>query len=146
MEEQKKPSFLKTMFNGAKGYVKGLLAGGAVGAISGAAIGAIIALVTGNIASVGEVVLEGIKFGTLALGSIGAMAGTMTEVVRTREAAQVSGQEVANVAKIALAQGIGIGHQIAQAEAQEAAQAGTKFRDKIAQERATRGTAQQQVH
>jgi hypothetical protein len=78
------------------------------------------------------------------MGSIGALAGTTTGVVKSREQGQVSAQDVVNVATISYAQGMGVGHSIGKEQA--ATEAQSHFRDKILKERAARGQGQQQVH
>ena len=146
---QKKPSFFASMISGVNGWVKGLIAGGLIGAVMGAAIGAVVALVTGSFeggikaAEIGAAALNTAGMSAAFMGSIGSLAGTVTEVVRSREAAMPSGNDIVNVAKISYAQGIATGHAISQ---QQEAVEQTKWRDKVSQERA--GAVQQppQVH
>src|SRR5262245_20877852 len=101
-----KPSFFHSMRSGISGFSKGLFAGGAVGALNGLVVGAILAIFSGP-----GVILGSIATGIALFASVGAFSGTVTEVVRSREAHQVSGQDVANVANIAFAQGVQVGHQ-----------------------------------
>ena len=156
--EEKKPSFFSSTMDGIQGTIKGTLAGGAVGAVAGAAVAAIGALVfpgaaealastltasgidlAGTLGAIGTATAVGATAGAATLGSVGASAGMVTEIVRGREETQISGEDVANVAKISYAQGISVGHAIAQ---EQQAEVSTKFRDKIAQQRAQAQQAQ----
>ncbi len=161
MEEKK--SFFGSVMDGIGGFIKGALAGGAVGVIAGAAIAAVGALIFPGAAEAflggfipeaagqgiatlgitGASALTGATLGGMTMGAVGGYSGMATEVVRGREATQVSGEDVANVAKISYAQGMMVGHNIAQ---EQQTGASNKFRDKIAQERAARATQQQQMH
>lgn len=163
MEEKK--SFLGSVMDGIGGFIKGAFTGGAIGAIGGAAIAAVGALVfpgaaetlltaitastgagaavaTNAIANVGIVGLStitGAVAGASTFGAVGGYSGMATEVIRGREAGQVSGEDVANVAKISYAQGVMVGHNIAQ---EQQAEVSTKFRDKVMQQRAQTQQAQ----
>ena len=103
------------MMSGINGYAKGFLAGGAVGAFTGLLVGAVIAIVAGPAAIVG-----GLMAGMSLFATVGGFSGMATEIVRGREAHQVSGADVTNVAKVALAQGVSVGHQQTMAQAAEA--------------------------
>jgi hypothetical protein len=113
-----KPTFFQSMMSGIKGWTKGLFAGGAVGAATGLIVGAIIGLLPG--VALATAAAYGLGYGTLLFASVGATSGAVTEVVRSREAHQVSGQDVTNVAKIAFAQGVSVGQQVTLAQADEA--------------------------
>jgi hypothetical protein len=138
----KKPSFFGSMMNGITGTVKGTLAGGAVGIITGAAIGAIAGLATGGLAlaAVAGAAVTGAMIGGAALALIGSAAGMVTGVVRHREAAQPSAQDVVSVAKVSFAQGVSVGHNIGHEHAS------TAFRDREAQRRAAAAAQSQQIH
>lgn len=159
-KEMNKPGFLTSMLSGIRGYAKGFFAGGAIGAITGAVIGGVVALFSPDAGlAIGKAVFDlGTTSGLLAgaaggaaiigtgLASIGSLAGMATEVVRSREAGQPTAQDVVNVAKISFAQGVGVGHQVSQAEQQAAQQeTGTAWRDKIEKARAAQ-QPQQQLH
>ncbi len=151
MEEKK--SFLDSTTDGMWGFIKGALTGGVIGALAGAAIAGIAALVfpgvgevlgaaiTGQAATLSKVgvTLVGGLVGASTFGAIGGYSGMATEVIRGRESTQISGQDVANVAKISYAQGMMVGHNIAQ---EQQAEVTTKFRDKVAQQRAQTQQAQ----
>lgn len=169
MMEPQKPSFLKSTFSGMKGWVKGLLAGGAVGVIAGGLIGAVAGLIvpgageaimgalststgvaatatTASIVSMGAIgggAAAGAALGGAMLAGVGATAGTLTGVVQSRDQGQVQAEDVVNVAKISYAQGMGMGQQMGREQAAHEAQ--THFRDKIMKERAARGQSQQQM-
>ena len=133
-----KPSFLSSVASGIKGWAKGLLVGGMLGAASGAVIGAIVGVATAGFAAPALAIIgTGMIMGASILGGAGAMAGTMTEVVRSRETAPAA-DDVLNVAKISYAKGVSDGHQLAQEQ-------GTKWQD---QEKARAGarSASQLVH
>ncbi len=158
--EAKKPSFFSSVMSGIKGFIKGSLAGGVVGIVAGAAVATVLALIApeaslevlkvsapgalGTIGTVGTAAVSGAFSGAGLFGLIGGYSGMATEVVKSREAGQVTAQDVVGVAKLSYAQGIGVGHQIAQA--QEAETGSTKFRDKIAKERAQAAQQTQQLH
>lgn len=136
-----KPSFLSSVVSGAKGWVKGLLAGGVVGVVTGGLVGVVVGVATGGfgIAALGAAGV-GAYVGGSILGSIGSLAGTVTEVVRSREAGQPSANDILNVAKVSYAQGIATGHALSQQQQQEAEQ--TAFRDRIIKERAAAAQSQ----
>ncbi|MFO0388413.1 MAG: hypothetical protein ACK502_01645 [Alphaproteobacteria bacterium] len=170
--EEKKTSFLDSTTDGMWGFVKGALTGGAIGAIGGAAVAAVVALIapdmigsllaSGSVATgeVGAAAVAGAtavslgagpvatasviggSVGGAILSTVGGFSGMATEVIRGREAAQVSGEDVANVAKISYAQGVMVGHNIAQ---EQQAEVSTKFRDKVAQQR-TQAQQAQKTH
>ena len=132
IETPKKASFLGSVASGITGWAKGLLAGGSVGAIAGTAVAAVVDLFTTGGVTIASA-LAGMGLGAVTLGTIGSTAGMMTGVVRSREAAQPSAEDVLNVAKISFTQGIAVGHEIGQAQQIEVAD--TKWRKKIDQER-----------
>jgi hypothetical protein len=105
-----KPSFLGSMMSGVGGYVKGLLAGGAIGAITGGILGAVVTL--GNPLGIAA----GAAIGGATLGGIGALAGTVTGVVKAREAQAPAAQDVVNLANITFAQGVATGQQLEHAK------------------------------
>jgi hypothetical protein len=150
-----KPGFLSSMMSGIKGWVKGAIAGGVIGLIAGAVIGGVVALInpvagaevfaltTAETASLGAATITVIGTalaGASALGSLGGLAGAMTEVVRSREAAQPSAQDIVGVAKMSFAQGVAVGHNIAQQQQQE--QAGPSFVERENQRRAAAAQSQ----
>jgi hypothetical protein len=145
-EDNAKPSFLRSVMSGIGGYIKGALTGVTVGGLTGAGIGALVGIATGG---VGAAAALGAALGASLLGTIGATAGTMTAIVRNREAAQPSADDVVKVAKISFAQGVAVGHNLEQAAGQQAEMAETsKWRDKYAQEQAARamGSPSQSIH
>jgi hypothetical protein len=156
-DEFKKPSFFRSVMSGIAGYAKGALAGGLVGVIAGGLIGAIagvfipgageaiaaaIGLNTGT-AIGGAAALAGAAggagIGGSILASVGSLAGAVTGVVKSREAATPSAQDVVNVAKISFTQGVAVGHQVGQEEAS------SKWRDRIAQQRGAQVTPTTQL-
>lgn len=166
MADNQKPSFISSVISGTKGYIKGMLGGGIVGALAGLAIGAVIALLSpasgitmlgaisteaaSTLATAGMTTFAGALSGSLLgasfFGSVGGLAGAMTNVVKSREAAAPSASDVVGVAKATFAQGIAVGVQLAK-EQGAAEPESTKFRDKVAQERAAQAaTVSQQVH
>lgn len=144
-----KASFFSSVMGGIGGYFKGMLAGGVVGAAGGALVGAVIAgftLLTGGVgtlgvaaAVVGAQALSGALIGGSALASIGAIAGAITGVVKTREANQPTAQDVVNVAKISFAQGVAVGHHL------EQAQGHGQHADRYLKEKAAQAMAERQV-
>lgn len=138
-----KPSFAFSMLSGVKGWVKGLLAGGLTGLVVGGVVGAAAGLLTGGVgAIVGGMITGGYTGGSI-LGSIGALAGMATEVVRSREVSQPSANDIVNVAKVSYAQGIAAGHAIAQD--QQAGQS-TQWQDKETQRRAAAAQQSPTLH
>lgn len=160
MAGQNKPSFFRSMMMGVGGYIKGTIEAGIVGILAGAAIGAVagalfpaaIATSIAALAASGGITATGaltagtaaiygaIAGGTIGgglLSSIGALSGTFTSVIKSRETAKPAAEEIAHVANAAFVQGMVTGQQAAQE------QQSTHFRDRIAQERAL--AAQQQV-
>jgi hypothetical protein len=75
--EEQKPSFLRSTWEGIKGYIKGSLAGALIGIVGGAAIGAAIAAifpvtVPFMIAAAGTLGLSGLASGGIAAAGTGA--------------------------------------------------------------------------
>lgn len=143
-----KPTFFQSMKSGINGYIKGLFAGGAVGAVTGALVGAAVAgLAAAGVITIGATTLGAIGIGALVganiFAGIGALSGMATEVVRSRERGQVSGQDVANVANIAFAQGITVGHELTVQNEQAAGKKSDHFRKMVEERRAH--TEQQQI-
>jgi hypothetical protein len=125
-----KPSFLSSMWSGVKGYVKGGLVGAGLGILLGAAVGALVGTFfpIDFVTATGEAIkiagtASGAAFGAGALGtvfgSIGALSGMATDVVRSREMGQPTANDIVNVAKVSYAQGIATGHAIAQEQEQQ---------------------------
>ena len=143
-----KPSFFKSTKEGIAGFIKGTLAGGLVGIIAGGLVGAIIGAATGGfgLAVTGAGALLGAAYGGAVLGSIGSLAGTMTGVVRSREAGQVSGQDVTNIANIAFAQGLSMGHERAMASPETSGPESRKFREMIDRQREQAATQSKSIH
>jgi len=128
-----KPSFFSSVVSGIKGYFKGIVAGGVVGAITGGIVGVVIAIATANpLAIVGAAVMGGMFF-----AGIGAIAGTTTEVVRSRQQAYHSAADTATVADIAFSQGVAMGRN---QEIADSAQ--RKFREAEEKRRAAEQAAQ----
>ena len=134
------PSFVSSTVSGITGFVKGALAGGGIGGIGGALVGALMVAVSAAIFSnpltwlaVGAGAAASAGIGASALGAIGAAAGTITGVMRSREANQPSAQDMVNIAKISFAQGVSVGHNIEHAAQ---VQHGTKHRDEVKTQRA----------
>ena len=92
-------------------------------------------------AFLGAAATLGSGIGAATLGLIGAAAGTITGVVKSREVPQPGMENVANIAKVSFAQGVAVGHSIEQA----AHQGTTKHQDKITTERAAMAMAERQV-
>lgn len=137
-----RPSFIKSVMSGIVGFVDGVIAGGLIGAVGGAIVGAIYAVVTGDVANAGTIATESAALSGTLMGSVGGVAGAMTGVVKSREAGVPSAQDITNAVNIAFAQGVGVGHNIAQVQQIEETQAlakmrgeENKWRDKIAAER-----------
>lgn len=144
IQEPQRTSFAESLASGIGGFIKGAFSGGLIGAIGGAAVGAILALTGVLTGGVGAAALAAAAWGAAGMGAVGALAGTTTGVVQSREKNQVSAQDVVNVATISYAQGMGVGHHLAQEQAAEQKQ--SHFRDKILKERAARSADQQHVH
>ena len=119
---EKKPSFFSSVMSGIGGYVKGAISAALAGGIGGALIGAVIGgitLATGGAATIpaaiGAVALSalgGAGIGAAVMAPLGALAGMITGVVKSREAGQPSAKDVINVAKISFAQGVQAGAQL----------------------------------
>lgn len=140
-----KPSFFSTTLSGITGSIKGALTGLAVGAALGAAIGATIAVATvgfGIPALLGGAIL-GAQYVGIPMGVIGAMSGTMTGVVTSREQGSPTAGDMMNVAKMAYSQGVSVGRQMEQEQGK--GQESTKWRDRYAQEQAAKATDQGQT-
>jgi len=112
---EQKPSFIYSVIKGVGGFVKGALAGGTVGAVGGGLLGTIAMLAEmvfawqpGFVLAFG-VIKMGAIIGAAAFGAIGALSGAMTDIVRSRETAQLSAEDVVAVAKISYAQGLANG-------------------------------------
>lgn len=143
-----KPSFFKSMWDGIDGYVKGgivaALAGAAVGTVIGLGVGllapaAVMATAIGSVigsAPLGGAVLGAILGGT-TLFPIGALSGTITGVVKSRETEQPKAEEIAHVANASFTQGMIVGHQAAHEQEHS-----TAFRDRLAKEREAQMLAQ----
>lgn len=150
-ELPKKPSFFASVASGIGGFIKGTLAGGFMGVIGGGLIGA-LAIAVGaimggplTIAAVGASALLGATIGASALATVGAAAGTMTSVVRSREAGQPTAEDVVNVAKISFAQGVSVSMMQGAALAQQQPET-THNRDKLAAQRAGAMAASQVIN
>lgn len=164
-ELPKKPSFISSVASGIGGFIKGALSGGIMGALGGALVGlaavgiAAIVIPTAPIAAaagflglaadatvgavLGSAALTGAAVGGAALATVGAGAGTMTGVIRSREEGQPKAEDIVNVAKISFAQGVAVGHNI---EHSAQVQHGhTKHADKVTNERAAMAMAERQV-
>lgn len=128
-------SFLGSLTDGVKGFAKGLLAGGVAGALIGGVVGATIGLLTGGVGIVGAMALAGALNGGAILASIAAPAGTVTGVIKGREAAQPSTQDVVNLANMAFAQGVAVGHERAMENPEKSQQESRQFRDMIEKQR-----------
>ena len=122
---QSKPSFSTSVLSGVGGYIKGAItaaiAGGIGGAIIGAALGG-LALATGGAASIGlafgaiaSSAISGSIVGAAILAPLGALAGLVTGVVRSRETASPTAKDIVNVAKISFSQGVHVGSQLEKA-------------------------------
>ena len=147
-----KPSFLSSFTKGAVGFFKGALIGGAAGALLGGIIAA--GLVTSGLwapvaaaaAANLSVTTFGVTLGALAgaefFGSVGAISGLATEVVRSRETASPDTQDMVNAVKVAYAQGMEVGHSM------EKERSGTHFQDKVKKEReaVALNNPSQQIH
>lgn len=109
------PSFMRTMMSGVKGFFKGAVAGGAVGSIAGAVMGAAALMASfsfGNAIGSLDVpftMAAASAAGTAIFAAIGAISGTMTDIVRCRETNHFSTQDVVTVAQISYAQGLSQG-------------------------------------
>jgi hypothetical protein len=153
LELPKKASFFSSVMSGIGGYFKGMLAGGVVGAVGGALVGAVIAgitLATGGVATagiaaalIGGQALTGALIGGSALASIGAIAGAITGVVKSREANQPTAEDVVNVAKISFAQGVAVGHNLEHAQHHQ--QGKGQHADRYLKEKAAVAMAERQV-
>ncbi|MFW0776616.1 MAG: hypothetical protein ACN2B6_02730 [Rickettsiales bacterium] len=142
-------SFIESVSAGIRGYAKGLLVGGATGAVAGAVVGAIAVAVTGGglgLAALGAGALTGALSAGAAFAAIGAIAGLATDVVRSREKNQVSAEDVTNVANIAFAQGLAMGHDRAMNSPETSAAESRKFREMIEQQRAQSTSQGKSIH
>ncbi len=114
-----KPSFVSSVLSGVGGYIKGAIAAGIAGGVGGAIVGAALgglALATGGastiglaLAAVASSTVSGAVMGAAILAPLGALAGLITGVVRSREPEQASAKDIINVAKISFAQGVQVG-------------------------------------
>ena len=141
MAEQNKPSFFSSTMSGIGGYFKGAIAGALVGAAALAAITGILALTP--LATAGAIGIAA-AWGAGIFGSVGAVAGATTGVVKSREVAQVDAQDVVNVANIAFAQGLVTGHEITAENPKAAALESKKFRELVDKQRAAAAEQTQQ--
>jgi hypothetical protein len=159
-EITRRPSFLSSMTSGIGGFFKGMLSGGVIGAVGGAllALAALgITAVTGVDvldaavpllgdvgigAVIGATAATGAAIGGSALATVGAAAGTVTGVVKSREEGLPRAEDIVNVAKISFAQGVAVGHNIEHSAHQQ--QAG-KHAEKVTAERAAMAVAERQV-
>jgi hypothetical protein len=140
--QQEEPSFFQSVKSGIGGFIKGIFAGGTVGAVTGAVIGAAVA----GLAAAGAITIAatalgaigtGALIGAVAFGAIGSFSGMTTEVVKSRQKIHhVSGQDVLNVANIAFAQGITVGHEMTVQNAKEGAKKSDHFRKMVEERRA----------
>lgn len=164
-ELPKKPSFFSSVASGIGGFFKGALSGGAIGIIGGSllalaavgiaavagapvmatatAIGATMGIEVGIGTVIGAVAAAGAVVGGTSMAAVGAAAGTMTGVVRSREEGQPKAEDIVNVAKISFAQGVAVGHNIEHSAQVQHGQ--TKHADKITTERAAMAMAERQV-
>lgn len=135
-----KTTFLESTLSGIAGSVKGALTGGITGALLGAAIGASIAIFTAGfgLPAIAGGALVGAELLGAAMGAIGALSGTITGVVTSREKYNPTPADITNVAKMAYSQGVSTGRQLEQEQHQGAGQEGTKWRDRHAEEQAQR--------
>lgn len=143
--EPKKPSFLSSVMSGIAGSVKGALAGGAVGAAMGALAGAAIAAATGGLALpvIGLGALVGAEVVGVTMAAVGALSGTVTGVVASREPVQPTVNEAVNIAKVSYAQGMSRGLEMAKEQDGPAdGKSANQWRDKVTQEQAARAVAQ----
>ncbi len=140
MEKPAKPSFLRSMWEGIKGYIKGAIAGGIIGIVAGGIIGG---LLSAFVPGAGEAVMAALSthgseaaaalmdlgapaagaiLGASTLGSafstMGGMAGAVTGVVRSRETEgnMVPAEQAMNAVKVAVVQGMAIENQRAAAQ------------------------------
>lgn len=141
---QQKTSFIKSVLSGITGFVKGAVTGGVVGAVSGAAVGAVVGLLTGGVGAAGAAALVGLGYGAPIFAWIGGLTGMATGVVHSREP-EVSAQDVVNVANIAFAQGVQVGHEMTVAHGQQAEAESRRWRAMEEQRRA-QITEQQRQH
>ena len=167
LEQPKPTSFLRSTWEGIKGFFKGGIVGGGIGAIGGTVVGAAIALVgaffmpgaiTWGLGGVGGAAVFGAALGSLSLATIGMPAGVIAGVVKSREAAQPSAGALVNALNMAHQHGELVGQQqvvqqlMAQQQQQQAAhtvswQDKEKERDKIRAQAATAVTqANNTVH
>jgi hypothetical protein len=143
MAEESKPSFFRSTLSGIAGTFKGALAGAGVGAVMGAVLGAGFAVATGGfgLAAIAFGAIVGAELLAIPMSIVGALSGTVTGVVTSRETAQPSAGDMMNVAKIAYAQGVSVGRQLEQEQGQGTET--TKWRDRHAQEQAAKAVAPQ---
>ena len=137
-----KPSFMRSTLSGMLGTLKGALVGGGVGAAIGAVVGIGVAIASGGLAlpalAFGAIV--GAQLFALPMALVGALSGTVTGVVQSREAAQPSANDMVNVAKIAYAQGVSVGRQQTLEQEVDATET-TQWRDRHAKEQAAKAIA-----
>ncbi len=123
----KKPSFFASTLSGVGGYIKGAITAGIAGGLGGALIGAVVGGVglalagaSGGLlpalAAVGAASLSGAGIGASIMAPLGALAGLITGVVKSRETHQPSANDIVNVAKISFAQGVQVGAHMEQAQ------------------------------
>ena len=124
---------------GFKAAQSGLIASNATTEVTGVLTNLGVPITLGGF--VGAAASLGAGLGALVVGLVGAAAGTITGVVKSREVPQPGMENVANIAKVSFAQGVAVGHSIEQA----AHQGTTKHQDKITTERAAMAMAERQV-
>jgi hypothetical protein len=143
--EPKKPSFLSSVMSGIAGSIKGALAGGAVGALMGAVAGAAIAAATGGLALpvIALGALVGAEVVGVTMGAVGALSGTVTGVVTSREATQPSYSDMGNSVRVSQSQGVSRGLEITKEQDGPAdGKSATQWRDTLANQQASRAVSQ----
>lgn len=123
-----KPTFAQSVVSGIAGAAKGAISGSITGAIGGAFVGAALgglAVATGGaagvlaaLATIGSATLGSSVIGAAVFAPIGALAGLVTNVVKSRETRSPTATDMANVAKISFAQGVQVGAKLERASNQ----------------------------
>jgi hypothetical protein len=138
-----KPSFIGSLMAGVTGSVKGAVALGVIGIAIAAPIGALLGAMGIGAATAGAGLALGTAIGVSMIG-VGSSIGAIVGVVKSREAAAPSGEDIVNVAKISFAQGVAVGHdaRVPEQSKQQVISEGRSFQERLMAERGAMGPKQ----
>ncbi len=105
-----KTSFFGSVISGVTGAIKGSVGLGLLGAAVGAAVGLAIFAFNPIAGGMGIAAIMGALGGAQIGVSVGAPLGAITGVIKSREANAPEAQDIINVANIAFAKGVEVGH------------------------------------